>query len=142
MKFNIIEEECKELVNINSQPLSFRLKLKIEGGDLILLKQYFRSGFYSGENWDNFNVVKMENSLCWVSIITRNFDIDYLNSLEKKIFKKFKKESEILSNKLREDLENNIKYMNKCIIKQDNVTDFVTSFDRIRKITKLKMLIK
>lgn len=138
MEFKIIEKECTDRVHINSQPLSYRLKLYEHNDVLILQREYFRSGFNDMERWDKYWIVDSAHTLSWVSIITRNLDKEYLSSLEYKIFELYRESSERCSHLLKNDIQNYIRKTTKYIIKHDSITNFLDILDRTRKIEKIK----
>jgi len=142
MELKIIEKECTDRVDINSQPLSYRLKLSVKDEIILLEKEYFRWGFNDSENWDKFWICKQNHVLMWVSIITRNFDEEYLNSLEHKIFKLYRENLEKNTKLLENDIKSYIKKKTIDINNQNRVTNLFDVLDRRRKIKKIKEMMK
>lgn len=116
MKLKIIEKKpSKEDSNLKSKatPLTYRIFLELHYPQLILTRQYFYTGYYSGEFIDGFYFDNgwnpNTNKLTRGSFLTRNFDPEYLKINEKILIEKFYKKlietEKFLINKLKKETD-------------------------------------
>jgi hypothetical protein len=143
MEVRIIEKEDRGL--FMDMPLTYRVGIRVNRGYIELSREYFRTGFSDGEDFDKFY---FDNEWCGrqgsplyrCTFITRKLDDkEYLEKSENRLIEEFYKRCiksrDLLERKLREqtrELTRDIK----------NYDDMVKHFSYIERGKKLKLIKK
>lgn len=133
---NIIYKNIEDDGNFYNEPLTYRLTIEEDNGNILIIREYFRVGYKTGEKIDEFF---RDNFLMhpMVSIITRKFNEKYLNDLENKIYDVYISYLTEINNNLN---NNKQKYMNEIdrkISKNNNILEYISSKNRKEKIIKI-----
>lgn len=125
-------------------PLTYRLRLFIDKDILILKREYFYYGFSDMEKFDGYWIShSSDGRVHWVNFLTRKLkNPEYLQISENKLFEIFYEESLKTSIKMKKDLNSQIKRITNSIIKENEVSEYLSTFNRNRKIQKIVDLIK
>jgi len=102
IEYDLSFDKYRETRNM---PLTYRLRLYLYNGELILKKQYFKFGVNDNEKLDEWWICKNDFDLLWISIITRKFDDNkYMKELETKIFEIFYDESVKMTEEIKKEI--------------------------------------
>lgn len=142
MKFNI--EESRDTDSFKNMPISYRVSLKIIKNTVVLKREYFRVGFNSGEQYDNFYFDnewsgKQNEPLERCTFITKRIDDKkYLMEKEKDLIKLFYEKCTKSRDLLKNQLIQKTKNLNDSINNYNDILDYFEYTQRDKKLKKIK----
>jgi len=143
-KIKIIEKS--DTNPFRDMPLCYRISLSPNFGPgeyiLTITREYFRTGFRDGEDWDkifwDMNMWSSKEGIAYASLITKNFDEDYLQRTEQIMIKKFiikcQESAEIVEKERKKE-----NYRRKK--KRDSYLEIVNELDKYFRFEKIEKVI-
>jgi len=144
-KIKIIEKS--DTTTFRDMPLCYRISLKPIFNNkkyvLELTREYFRTGFRDGEDWDkifwDMNMWSSKEGIAYASLITKNFDKGYLRRTEQMMIKRFmvkcQESADLVEEKRKKE---NIRMMKK----RDSYLEILDNLDPLFRKEKIKKVIE
>lgn len=145
MKLEIVEKSNTK--PFESMPITYRVSMRVNNGTVTLQREYFRCGFYDGEQYDDFYFdnegYHRGSPLCHCSFITKRIDDKvYLMKKEEEMIKLFYEKCVKSKKGLEKELRRTTKELNDNISNYEDIINYFEYTQRGDKLKKLKSKIK
>lgn len=141
MKIKIVETDDRR--PFENMPPCYRVSLWVGSGEIELKREYFRLGFYDGEDFDKFYFNDKNcnegNPMTQGTFLTKKVDDkEYLRQKEEELIMKFHKKCYKAKKILEKQLREQTRELVSEIKNYDNIIKHYSYLDRGDKIRKLK----